>query len=124
MDAFRLPKSTNEEKATRKQAIQDATKYAIEVPFKVMELSYESMKVMKAMAETGNPNSVSDAGVGALCARSAVIGAYLNVKINSGDLEDKKYVDDILKKATALIDKANKTEAEIITTVHKVIDKS
>ena len=78
-----LPKATDEEKATRTKAIQDATKFAIEIPFKVMQAAYASMEVIKAMAETGNPNSVSDAGVGALCARSAVMGAYMNVRINA-----------------------------------------
>jgi glutamate formiminotransferase/formiminotetrahydrofolate cyclodeaminase len=89
MDAFGLPKGTDAEKAARKQAIQDATLYAIEIPYKVMEISYQSMEVMKAMAEIGNPNSVSDAGVGALAARSAVMGAYLNVKINAEGLDKK-----------------------------------
>ncbi|MCW3126370.1 MAG: glutamate formimidoyltransferase, partial [Bacteroidetes bacterium] len=77
MDAFGLPKGTDEEKKSRKQAIQDATRYAIEVPYHVMQLSYDSLTVIRAMAETGNPNSASDAGVGALCARTAVYGAYL-----------------------------------------------
>ncbi len=83
MDAFTLPKSTDAEKLARKQAIQAATKYAIEIPLQVMQLSFKSFEIIKAMAETGNPNSISDAGVGALCARSAVYGAYLNVKINA-----------------------------------------
>ena len=65
------------------KAIQEATKYAIEIPFKVMQNAYASMEVIKAMAETGNPNSVSDAGVGALCARAAVMGAFMNVRINA-----------------------------------------
>ncbi len=90
--AFGLAKSTNEEKAMRLQAIQNATKYAIEVPFKVMKLAYESLEMIQTMAETGNPNSVTDAGVGALGARSAVIGAFLNVKINAASLDDKSFV--------------------------------
>ncbi|MDG2058627.1 MAG: glutamate formimidoyltransferase, partial [Flavobacteriales bacterium] len=89
MDAFRLPKDTESNKSKRKKSIQEATKYAILTPFKVMETAYNSMEVMQAMAEIGNPNSVTDAGVGALCARTAVIGAFLNVKINCGDCEDK-----------------------------------
>jgi len=84
MDAIRLPKGTAEEKANRSQAIQDATRYAIEVPFKVMETSMQTYPIIKAMAEVGNPNSVTDAGVGALCVRAAVHGAFLNVKINTG----------------------------------------
>ncbi len=95
MSAFGLSKSTEEEKKVRTQAIQEATKYAIEVPFTVMQLSYESMNVIKAMAEVGNPNSISDAGVGALCARSAVKGAFMNVRINARDYADKNFVEDI-----------------------------
>jgi len=90
MDAFGLPKSNDEEKAARTKAIQDATIYAIEIPYKVMETCYHSMEVMKAMAEIGNPNSVSDAGVGALAARSGVLGAFLNVKINASGLSNKE----------------------------------
>ena len=92
MTAFSLPKGTEEEKAARTQAIQDATKFAIEIPFKVMQAAYGSMEVIKAMAETGNPNSVSDAGVGALCARSAVMGAFMNVRINAAGYDDKRFV--------------------------------
>ena len=92
MSAFGLPKSTEEEKKVRTQAIQEATKNAIEVPFKVMNLAYESMQVIKAMAEIGNPNSISDAGVGALCARSAVMGAFMNVRINAAAYSDKNFV--------------------------------
>ncbi|MDA9563843.1 glutamate formimidoyltransferase [Flavobacteriales bacterium] len=113
MDAFGLPKATDEEKAKRKQAIQDATKYAIQIPFKVMETAYNSMQVMKAMAEFGNPNSITDAGVGALCARTAVLGAFMNVKINAGDLEDKDFVNDILSKGEAIQANAVALETEI-----------
>lgn len=121
MDAFGLPKSNEEEIAARKQAIQDATKYAIEIPFKVMKTAFESMEVMKAMAEFGNPNSVTDAGVGALCARSAVIGAFMNVKINAGDLEDKSYVDKILAEGKNIQEKAIQLEQEIINLVESKI---
>ncbi len=113
MDAFG-PKSTDAEKANRKQAIQDATRYAIEIPFKVMKLSLESFEIIKAMAADGNPNSVSDAGVGALCARAAVYGAYLNVKINAGSYDDKKYVEETLKAAKSMLDEAIKLEAEVL----------
>ena len=98
MSAFNLPKSTDEEKKKRTQCIQEATKYAIEVPFKVMQLSFESMDLIKTMAIEGNPNSVSDAGVGALCARSAVMVAFMNVRINASGLDDKKFVDEIISK--------------------------
>jgi glutamate formiminotransferase/formiminotetrahydrofolate cyclodeaminase len=121
MAAFGLPKSTDEEKASRKQAIQEATKNAIEVPFKVMKLACESLAVCRAMVEIGNPNSVTDAGVGALAARSAVMGAFLNVKINTGDLEDKKYVENILKEGEGIQEKAIKEEQEILKLVNEKI---
>ena len=114
MDAFRLPKDTESNKSKRKKSIQEATKYAILTPFKVMETAYNSMEVMQAMAEIGNPNSVTDAGVGALCARTAVIGAFLNVKINCGDCEDKKFVDDILKRGQQLVDDTCALENKIM----------
>lgn len=114
MDAFGLPKSTDAEKQARKQVIQDATKYAIEVPFKVMQLCYESMQVMKAMVEIGNPSSVTDAAVGALAARSGVIGACLNVKINASSLDDKAYVAKVVAAADAIVKKACELEAEIL----------
>src|ERR1700744_429044 len=98
MEGFSLPKSTEQEKATRDQAIQEATKFAIEVPFKVMQLSHDSLQVIKAMAEVGNPNSVTDAGVAALCARTAVLGAFMNVKINASGYKDKEYTIAILKR--------------------------
>lgn len=117
MAAFGLPKSTDEEKQSRTQAIQDATKYATEVPFKVMQLAYQSMEVIKAMAEIGNPNSVSDAGVGALCARTAVMGAYMNVRINASGITDKEFANDIIAKGKEIQDKAQALEAEILKTV-------
>ena len=114
MEAFRLPKNTDADKAKRQTAIQEATKYAILTPFKVMETAFASMEVMKAMAEFGNPNSVTDAGVGALCARTAIIGAFLNVKINCKDCEDKIFVKDILKRGQKLVDDTCALETEII----------
>jgi glutamate formiminotransferase len=117
MDAFGLPKSSDEEKAARTQAIQDATKYAIEIPYKVMETAYNSMEVMKAMATSGLQASISDAGVGALCARTAVRGAGLNVKINTGGLKDKVFADNILAKTQILLDAAEKMENEIMALV-------
>ncbi|MFC2120472.1 glutamate formimidoyltransferase [Bacteroidota bacterium] len=121
MDAFGLSKSTDAEKEARKQAIQDATKNAIEVPLMVMKLACDSMEVIKAMAETGNPNSVSDAGVGALAARSAVMGAFLNVKINSGELDDKNYVNKVLKEGENIQNKCKKAEEEILEIVNSKI---
>jgi len=117
MSAFGLPKSSDEEKKARSQAIQEATKYATEVPFKVMQLSYESMAIIEAMAKTGNPNSISDAGVGALCARTAVMGAFLNVKINAKGLADKKFARSIVQKGKSLQGKAKKAETRILAFV-------
>jgi glutamate formiminotransferase/formiminotetrahydrofolate cyclodeaminase len=121
MKAFELPKGTDAEKAARKQAVQDATKYAIEVPFKVMGLCLEAMEVAKAMADTGNPNSVTDAGVGALSARTGVRGAFLNVKINASGYSDKAFVDDILAKGEAIEAKALALEEEVMAIVHSKI---
>lgn len=122
MDAFGLPKKTDIEKQKRKAAIQDATKFAIEVPFKTMTLCFESMQVMKAMAEIGNPNSVTDAGVGALAARAGVIGAFLNVKINAAGLDDKKFVKDILNKSMDIVEKTNNLENDILKIVNDKIN--
>ena len=121
MTAMGLPKGTDEEKAARAKAIQDATKFAIEIPFKVMQVSYESMEVIKAMVEKGNPNSVTDAGVGALCARSAVMGAFMNVRINAGGYDDKQFVDEIISKGKEIEKKTIALEAEILKTVNEKI---
>lgn len=122
MDAFGLPKGTEEEKVARKQAIQDATRYAIEIPFRVMQRSFESMDVIKAMAEIGNPNSVSDAGVGALAARSAVKGAALNVKINAAAYDDKSWVEEMMMKVSHLETNTEVLEAEILAIVNQKIE--
>lgn len=121
IDAFRLPKESETDKAERKAAIQAATKKAIEVPFEIMKLSLDSFEVIQAMAEDGNPNSVTDAGVGALCARTAVHGAFLNVKINTGSLDDKVFVKSVLKEGQQMIKEANKLEKEILKIVNAKI---
>lgn len=121
MDAFGLPKSTEEEKAQRMKAIQQATRYAIEVPFRVMEKSLESMDVIREMVEKGNPSSVTDAGVGALCARTAVMGAFMNVKINTADLNDTQFVQDITAQGQSIQNKAIEMEKEILTLVESKI---
>src|SRR5687767_2519646 len=121
MHAMSLPKGTEEEKAARRQAMNEATKAAIEVPFKVMKLSYDSMEVIKAMAEVGNPNSVSDAGVGALCARSAVMGAFMNVRINAANFDDKIFVNDVVAKGKEIERKAIALEQEILEIVNSKI---
>jgi len=117
MDAFGLPKGSDDEKNARAAAIQDATKGAIEVPFRVMQAAYNSFEIIKAMAEIGNPASVSDAGVGALCARSAVMGAFMNVKINAKDLTDKCWADDILARGCDIQEKALAAERDILAIV-------
>ncbi|OSZ77863.1 glutamate formimidoyltransferase [Chitinophagaceae bacterium IBVUCB2] len=121
MTAFGLPKSTEEEKAARKKAIQEATKFAIEIPFKVMQAAFASMDIIKAMAEIGNPNSVSDAGVGALCVRSAVMGAFMNVRINAAVYEDKNFVDEIIAKGREIENKTLALETAILKVVNDKI---
>ena len=121
MEAFALPKSTAEEKAKRTEAIQAATKYAIEIPFKVMETASAGMDLVKAMATIGNPNSVSDAGVGALCIRSAVMGAFMNVRINASGYNDKTYVTDIIAKGKAIEDAVIAEEAAVLKIVNEKI---
>lgn len=121
MEAFQLPKKSDIEKKTRLEAIEQATKYAIEIPYKILQISYKSMNVIEAMAKIGNPNSVSDAGVGALAARTAVMGAYLNVKINCKDLSDKSFVSNILSKSEEIVANAQKKEKEILAIVNEKI---
>ncbi len=121
MNAFGLPKKTDEEKAARSAAIQEATKYATEVPFRTMKKSMEAFEVIRAMVEVGNPNSVTDGGVGALAARSAVIGAHLNVKINASSLKDEAFKSDILKQAADIEAAAVQEEAAILQLVNEKI---
>lgn len=118
MDAFGLPKGTDEEKAARTAAIQSATKYATEIPFRTMERTFDSFEIIKEMAEHGNPNSASDAGVGALCARSAVMGAYLNVKTNAAGLKDREFADDLVARGAEIESRAVEFEAEIMKIVN------
>lgn len=121
MNAFGLPKKSDEEKAARSAAIQEATKFATEVPFQTMQKSFEAFEVCRAMVEWGNPASVTDGGVGALAARSAVMGAHLNVKINASSLKDEAFKNDILAKAAAIEAAAIKEEAEILAIVNQKI---
>ena len=121
MDAFGLPKSTDNEKLTRNQAIQDATEYATRVPLEVMKLAYESLSPIEKMAEFGNPNSVTDAGVGALAVRSAVMGAYLNVKINAAGLDNKEIANQLLQEGLEIETKTIELEAKIIEIVNAKI---
>ena len=119
MAAVSLPKDSDEQKETRLMALQSATKYAIEVPFKIMETSFACLESIKCMAEVGNPNSISDAGVAALCIRTAVMGAYLNVRINCKDLNDDNYVSDIIQKGKLIVEQTNLIEKEIMLLVDK-----
>lgn len=121
MEAFGMPKGNDAEKAARKQAIQDATKYAIEVPYKTIQRSFDVFELCAAMIEKGNPNSVTDAGVGVLCARAAVMGAYLNVKINASSLEDKTFAEEMVSKAQAYVVKAKELETALMAKVEEVI---
>jgi len=121
MDAFGLAKGTDEEKAFRKNAILEATKGAIQVPLSVMKVTLASMEVMLEMAKTGLPASISDAGVGALCARAAIRGAHLNVKINAAGIEDESYSNTIFEESEAIEANAEKLEREILELVHSKI---
>ncbi|MBE2290797.1 MAG: glutamate formimidoyltransferase [Chitinophagaceae bacterium] len=112
MAAFGLPKATEEEKAARKAAIEAATIYAIKIPFRTMEVAFQAMDLAIQMAAKGNPNSVSDAGVGALCARTAVKGCYLNVRINAQDLKEHPEVKPLLARAEEINAATDAKEAE------------
>lgn len=122
MNAFGMPKGTAEEKAARKQAIQDATKYATEVPMRTVETSFKVFEICEAMIKKGNPASVSDAGVGVLCARAAIHGAYLNVKINASSLEDKEYAEMMINKAHEYVVKADRIEKSLLKKTEFIID--
>lgn len=117
MTAYRLPKATEEEITKRKKAIAEATKAAINTPLEVMKVSAESMEVMNEMAKSGLKASISDAGVGAMCALTAIRGAYLNVRINCSDFNDKDFVDNILFQAEEIVKKATEKEDMIIKEV-------
>ena len=117
MATLRLPKATAEERAHRTKAIQEATKYAVVVPLKVMQLCLDCIEVLSAMAETGNPNSISDAGVGILCARAALRGAFMNVKINLGAIKDELWVEETLAKGREMEKTMELAEQKIVTIV-------
>lgn len=121
MAAFGMPKNTDEDKRLRSEAIQKATLFAAQVPLETMKASFKSFEICKAMAETGNPNSVSDAGVGALAARAAVLGAGLNVKINASSLKDKAQEEALINEANNLMAEADKAEREVMEIVEKLI---
>ncbi|MFW5943988.1 MAG: glutamate formimidoyltransferase [Bacteroidota bacterium] len=114
IDALKLPKKTDKEKERRSRAIQEATKNAIRVPYRIMEAAYNALEVIEAMVEQGNPNSVTDAGVGALAVRSAVKGAFLNVCVNSRELKDKAFVEDMIQKGKEIEQKTEEKEEIIL----------
>lgn len=121
MAAFGMPKNTDEDKRLRSEAIQKATLFAAQVPLETMKASFKAFEICKEMAETGNPNSVSDAGVGALAARAAVLGAGLNVKINASSLKDKAQAEALINEANNLMADADKAEREVMEIVEKLI---
>lgn len=121
MNAFRLPATGAEEEQARATAVEAATKRAIDVPLEVMQEAMAAMAVMEAMADQGLPASVSDAGVAAVCARAAVRGANLNVKINLGGMQDRHYADEVLERATAMVLATEALEARILARVEEVM---
>ena len=121
MAVFAMPKSTDEERAARSAALQEATLYATEVPLRTMRAALAVFPIVRAMAEEGNPNSVSDAGVGALAARSAVFGARLNVRINAAGLKDRAKADALTAEADAIAAEAARLEAEVLEIVGQKI---
>ena len=118
MEAYRMPKNTEQEQQERKKAIEEATKFAISVPLRVMQVAYESMEVIKAMAQHGMEASISDVGVGAMAALTAVRGAHLNVRINAKDLEDEQFKQQVLQQARQIEQKATELEQEIMQIVN------
>lgn len=121
MDAFKMPKSTDEEKAARAAAIEDATLYATRIPLSTMEAAAETFPLLESMARTGNPASVSDAGVGALAARSAVLGAQLNVRINAASLKNREEADRLTARAAEIAEKAMIAETKVLEIVNEVL---
>jgi glutamate formiminotransferase/formiminotetrahydrofolate cyclodeaminase len=121
IEGFRMPKDTDEEKKARVEAVESATIYATEVPLLVMKTACDSMEVMMAMAKHGLQNSLSDAGVGTLCARTAVYGAYFNVRINAKDIKNRVTAESLLKKAKSIYDKAIANENEMVTYINEKI---
>jgi glutamate formiminotransferase/formiminotetrahydrofolate cyclodeaminase len=121
MEAFGLPKNTAEEKLVRTEAIENATKYACEVPFAVMQTSYDSLEMLSLMVDKGNQNSITDAGVGVLCVKTAVRGAYFNVMINAKGLKDQAFAQEITHKAKALLAKNHQESDRILALVESAL---
>lgn len=117
MDAFSLPKSSEDEKSLRKKAIQKSTEYAIQVPLEIMKKSFESLPFIEQMVLEGNPNSITDAGVGVLCVRTAVYGAFLNVKVNASGLDDKYLAKKYIAEAEKILEQTIAIETNILQKV-------
>ena len=123
MQAFRLPKGNQEEKQARQAAIQAATKHAVEVPFEVMNIAFDTLDLLEDMARQGNPNSISDVGVGTSCIHTAIYGAYLNVLINLKDIKDETYATTKREEANALLQTMAERERVILDIVHGIINE-
>lgn len=123
MDVFAMPKKTDEDKAARAKAMEDATLYATEVPLRTMKTAFETFEILEAVAKSGNPSSITDAGVGILAARAAVMGACLNVRINAAGLKDRAKADDLVAEARTIAEKACLREQELLKIVDSIIDK-
>jgi glutamate formiminotransferase/formiminotetrahydrofolate cyclodeaminase len=121
MEAYGLPKSSEEQKAHRTHAIQSATKHAIEIPMQVAETAHNAFELAEAMAELGNPNSITDAGVGAMCLRTAILGAVLNARVNTADLTDKAFVVKTLNRCAELVESTTSREAAVLARVDVVL---
>jgi glutamate formiminotransferase/formiminotetrahydrofolate cyclodeaminase len=122
MAAFGLPKATDAERAARQEAVEAATRRATEVPLRTMRAALASMDVLRAMAEHGNPNAASDVGVGVLCARTALRGAYFNVQTNVRGLRDRDFVERTLAECVGLATRGEALEAEVLAMVQSVLD--
>ena len=114
-----MPKATDEEKVARKNAMREATRYAIHIPLEVMKTASEAFDLIDAMVKKGNVNSISDAGVGGLCLKTAIYGAYLNVKINCNGFDDQNYVNEVSQKADEILAEAIRREKLIVKAVEK-----
>jgi len=121
MNAFALPKSTDDEKALRTATIEEATKYACEVPLKVMQKAYSALDMLELMVDKGNPNSITDAGVGVLCVKTAVRGAYFNMLVNAKSLKDKAFAEKITHQAKAILEQNHQRADAIVAKVEKAL---
>ena len=122
MKAFKMPKATDEEKDFRNKAIQEATLFSIEVPYKTAELSLEALRLLEYLVGYGNQNAITDVGVGTLLSYSGMEGAILNVKVNLMGLEDTKIVEEYSSKCTSMIKEGSEIKDRIMSNIHKSLD--